>query len=345
MNPAADDLALRSRLLSTIWFGSTLLLVWHASADLTPGDSGEIGGAGFDLGVAHPTGFPLVLLLLRAAALIPLGSIAFRENLLVASVGAAVVSGLAACAWRLCVAIDVRQRFSCFVAASVAAWGLLSFQTFLNATLGVEVYAFALALLCAAALCVLSPSRATRDGCFGLCGIALGSHVTAPLSMVPLLLASCAQITPGKLSARLAKRACLILPGALSIVYLPLAARRNSAFDWGDPRNLGALYRHLSAARIREAYVDDMFRSTGESALALFAQLTESRLLCALAIVGILWLWRMQRTAALSLLGIFCLDLGYALWINPMGIPDRQVGHASAGLIALCGGLGAAALC
>jgi tetratricopeptide (TPR) repeat protein len=54
-----------------------------------------------------------------------------------------------------------------------------------------------------------------------------------------------------------------------------------------------------------------------------------------------LWLclqWR--RGWALTLLCVLCLDLGYATWINPMGIAERQVGHASGALLALLAGVG-----
>jgi len=59
------------------------------------GDSGELLAAAHDLGIPHPTGYPLYLLLVRGFAfLIPWGSFAFKANLfsaLCAAVGAEVL--------------------------------------------------------------------------------------------------------------------------------------------------------------------------------------------------------------------------------------------------------------
>src|SRR5512134_545866 len=45
-------------------------------------DSGDLITAAATLGVAHPTGYPTYLLLARFFQLIPVGSLAFRTNLL-----------------------------------------------------------------------------------------------------------------------------------------------------------------------------------------------------------------------------------------------------------------------
>nr|XP_028586377.1 transmembrane protein 260 isoform X3 [Podarcis muralis] len=54
------------------------------------GDSGELITAAYELGVAHPPGYPLFTLLAKLAIeLLPFGSVAFRVNLLCAVLGAA----------------------------------------------------------------------------------------------------------------------------------------------------------------------------------------------------------------------------------------------------------------
>ena len=55
------------------------------------GDSGELIAAAESLGVAHPPGYPLYTLLGRLFAMLPLGGLDFRMNLL-----SVVCSGLAA---------------------------------------------------------------------------------------------------------------------------------------------------------------------------------------------------------------------------------------------------------
>jgi tetratricopeptide (TPR) repeat protein len=333
---------LRSVLLAGIWASSTLLLTWHAAADVAAGDSGEIGGAAFSLGVAHPTGFPLDMLLLRAFALLPLGSIAWRENIGVACIASGAVTSLARLTFWLAEQAGISLLGAAAVGALLASCALIGFQTFLVSALAVEVYSGALLLVICAALAQRSRSAVL----YAWFGLALAAHVTAGLLMLPLLAADAISGWTRRASVPrwLFTRCVSLLAGALLIAYLPLAARRDTAFDWGDPETLLGLWRHLSAARIREAYADDMFANAQQGApgLALAAQLAQHAWLCVPALIGLLVLWRAQRATALTLLSMLSLDLGYAVWVNPMGIAERQLGHASGALLALLAGLGCA---
>lgn len=60
-------------------------------------DSSELAAAGFELGIPHPPGHPLFVLLAKAATLIPVGSVAYRIHLLCAGLLAASVG----ISWRL----------------------------------------------------------------------------------------------------------------------------------------------------------------------------------------------------------------------------------------------------
>ncbi|MEP7199035.1 MAG: DUF2723 domain-containing protein, partial [Chloroflexota bacterium] len=61
--------------------------------DVLPGDSGEFQFAAPLLSIVHPTGYPLYLLIAKLFTLIPLGSVAYRVNLL-SAVCAALAVGL-----------------------------------------------------------------------------------------------------------------------------------------------------------------------------------------------------------------------------------------------------------
>ncbi|XP_074852350.1 protein O-mannosyl-transferase TMEM260 isoform X6 [Carettochelys insculpta] len=66
------------------------------------GDSGELITAAYELGVAHPPGYPLFTLLARLViGLLPFGSIAYRVNLLCSLLGAAAASLLYYTVFRL----------------------------------------------------------------------------------------------------------------------------------------------------------------------------------------------------------------------------------------------------
>src|SRR5262245_62207104 len=69
-------------------------------------DSGDLLAASATLGIPHPTGYPLFVLLGRLASLLPLGSVAFRINLVSALAGAAGVFFLARLVLELSAAPD-----------------------------------------------------------------------------------------------------------------------------------------------------------------------------------------------------------------------------------------------
>jgi len=336
----------RSCLLATIWASSTLVLTWHVGSDVAGGDSGEIGGAAFSLGVAHPTGFALDMLLLRSFALLPLGSIAWRENLGVACISACVVTSLAWLAWWIAEQQGL-GRLPSAAGAGLSACTLLAFHTFVASALAVEVYSTALLLLACAAIVTLPAQRSHRATLWLLFGLALGAHVTAGWLMLPLvagdLLAT--RPEPPVWKRWLTTRFTLFACGAIVIAYLPLASARNTAFDWGDPQTLGRFWRHLSAARIRDAYVHDMFRAQAGAGRLLFAQLTEQPWLYVPATLGAAYLWRTRRAVVLLMLATLSSDLAYAVWVNPMGIAERQLGHTSGALVALFAGVGGAWSC
>jgi hypothetical protein len=345
MREELGEARLRTRILAGIWATSTLVLAWHAGADVAGGDSGEIGGAAFALGVAHPTGFALDMLLLRGFALLPLGSLAWRENLGVACISAGVATSLAWLTVRLGEQLRIARVASSGIGAALTVCALLGFRTFVASAVSVEVYSTALLLLAWSALIALSERSSRAAAQWPLFGFALGAHVTAGLLMLPLLVISTirAAKSPHLAFARgLATRTAMFAAGALIIAYLPLASARDCAFDWGDPETLRGLVRHLSAARIRDAYAGAMFTSRGTAARALFAQLAEQSWLLAPALLGAMLLWLRRRGVALVVLAVLSLDLGYAVWVNPMGIAERQLGHASGALLALLAGVGSA---
>src|SRR5947199_4469464 len=59
-----------------------LLFSWTLAPTVTPTDSGELILAAHGLGVAHPPGFPLWVMLAHLASLVPLGNVAVRINFL-----------------------------------------------------------------------------------------------------------------------------------------------------------------------------------------------------------------------------------------------------------------------
>src|SRR4030095_1781329 len=53
---------------------------WTLAPTVTPTDSGELILAAYGLGVAHPPGVPLWIILAHLASLVPVGNVAVRIN-------------------------------------------------------------------------------------------------------------------------------------------------------------------------------------------------------------------------------------------------------------------------
>jgi len=71
-----------------VFLASIALYTWTLAPTVTLVDSGELILAAYGVGVAHPPGFPLYLLLAHLATLVPIGTIAVRVNFASALFGA-----------------------------------------------------------------------------------------------------------------------------------------------------------------------------------------------------------------------------------------------------------------
>src|SRR5438046_2166751 len=65
---------------SMVFLAALLLYSWTLAPTVTLVDSGELILAAHGLGVAHPPGFPLWVMLAHLASLVPLGNVAVRIN-------------------------------------------------------------------------------------------------------------------------------------------------------------------------------------------------------------------------------------------------------------------------
>ncbi len=325
-----------------IFVGAALVLCWLASPDVGYYDSGELGSASFVLGVPHPTGFPLDMLVLRLGALLPLGSVAWRQNSMAALISAAFLALLGHITAMIAARCSGPGR-NCLFGAVLAVAGLGTWMTFINTALSVEVYPMALLLIALAGFGALNRG-ALKSIVFLTTGLACGSHIIAGLMIAPILLAVVFSTPSTQRGKMLIARIPLVLVGALIVIYLPLASLRNPPVDWGNPESLSALFQHLTAQRIRNAYRGEMFASGGLAAIDFAKQLLEQWWLFPFALYGIYLGLRRQRAIFTTLMVIIVADLTYCIWINPMGIRDRQVGHATGAVAALLAGVGFASM-
>jgi tetratricopeptide (TPR) repeat protein len=321
---------------------SALALSWLAFEDVGFRDAGELGTAAAGLGVAHPTGFSIDLLLLRWIGFLPIGHQAFRQNLMVAWQASAALGLLAALCDRLARRLGVASASARAAGGVVAALGLGAWPTFLATAVCVEVYSLALLVVLLAATAI-ERGRRSAGLAFLIVGLAPGLHVTAGAYVALLLLGTLVSWPLGR--RFIAARLPVLVSGALIIAYLPLASRRDPALDWGDPETLARIWAHLTAARIRSAYDHEMLGTDPRAAFELMSQLAELWPLLPFVALAIGLALRRWPRIVLAPLLLVALDLAYALWIHPMGIADRQVGHVAGAGIALLAGLGVSLSC
>jgi len=171
----------RSSLSTLVFAAAAGVYAWLLPLAPGYGDAAELGAAAQTLGVPHPTGFPLDVLLLRLAAFFPLGTISFRQNLLVACVSALCLALLAELVRTLGRRLGA-DAASARVGAVLGAVALGSWATFLGTGLSVEVYSTALALVLFGALEASRPRP--RVAVLGaLVGLSLAAHVSARIGL------------------------------------------------------------------------------------------------------------------------------------------------------------------
>lgn len=237
-------------------------------------DSGELIVAAWSLGVAHPPGFPLYVLLAHLATLAPLGEVAARVNFASALFGA-----LAAAAVALAAAQIVRPRLASPRAAgkrskpmptaeaapagdaalvALTAGAMLAFgRAFWSFATIAEVYTLNTLLVALVLLVVLRWRADARAGerqdrhlvlAAGLFGLALGVHHVTVLAWAPgLALLVWKSLEGRRIGLRtLGWMALAGLAGLAVYAYLPLAAARSPLLNWGDPDSPGRLFRHVS---------------------------------------------------------------------------------------------------
>lgn len=322
------------------------VFAWFAAPGLYWMDSQELGAAAVQLGVPHPTGFPLFCILGRALAWLPLGEEAFRVHL-GSCLAAALCVGVVA-RFTLELAQGDRTAQIGGVAAAVVLGGAMTF--FRQATV-TEVYASTAAALAIGAygLWLVWLGAAPRVGL--ALALFAGAAATGLHTSFRLLLLAPFLVVYGARAVRGARwplaAPALVLVGALgTAAYLPVrsASGHAAALDWGHPRTAAATVDHLVAGRIRRAFAGQMLAGgmAGDAAERTEGDAGVLALLAAAGGALALAVRRGRRSALAVLLVVAAGDFAYAVYLNPMGIADRQTGTPLLVALAVLAGVGVA---
>lgn len=233
------------------------------------GDCGELIAASYRLGIAHPTGYPLYLLLGRTfASLVPFGEVAWRYNVLSALLGAAAIGFIVALVHRLISAGDSGQAYASggekryrLLAAGGAGALLAGFSYFSSQSTIAEVYALNALMLSALLYCAVAwhqsgapahdvePGETTPGGdlrwaytCAALAGLALNAHLSCIFLAPGFLLYVLAQhrarfIAQGGFGRHLLRMGLLFCAAYALTLYMPLRAGAFPAVSAQDLAN------------------------------------------------------------------------------------------------------------
>jgi hypothetical protein len=298
---------------------ASFLVYWRTTAiSIAWGDSPELTAAAYNAGVPHPTGYPLYMLLGHTfIRLFPLGSVAYKMNLLSAICAALAV----ALSYRLMVRIT-RSRVASLVTTLAFAFSM----TFWSQAVIAEVYAFHMLGIMAVLTLVLAWERRgdrrwlrAAAVVYGLC---FTHHLMSALLAPGLLVFALTSRHRGQFLRELRWTVPLFLLPLGIYLYLPLAALRDPSTNWGDPRNWDNFLMHVTGQQYRRA----MFTMSGAQLLQRAKEYSGIGLsgnpghLPAQFSLGLLWLaplglWNLARhrwrQLALTAL-IYLATIGYA---------------------------------
>ncbi|MCP4444988.1 MAG: DUF2723 domain-containing protein [Myxococcales bacterium] len=316
-------------------------------------DSAELSAAGIGLGAPHPSGFPLYMMLSKAASLVPVGELAFRINLLSVACAAYAIGGCA----RLVLVLG-RDDWATIAGAAGTAGALCFSFLFARQATVAEVYAPT------AALIVLTMSLFER--------VASGSNAGAGLSLawvaglgfalhpeyrmlmgLPIVALLCLRAYRGARWPLLAP-SFAIFSAVATYLYLPIrsATGRINALDWGHTETLSKTWAHASGAEVRKVFDERMMSTVGEIVrhdVSTFAKQILDHLGVVAVLAGfvglvVLLIERRTRWVGVVLAVIIVLDAVYASWINPMGLVDLQNGVPMVLGLSICAGAAISAL-
>lgn len=277
-------------------------------------DGGDLITAAATGGIAHPSGYPLYLLLARAFQLLPIGTLAFRTNLF-----SAVCTGLAALALQTFLR---RQQISSGIALIAGlAFGLAP-AIWSQAVIS-EVYGLQSLLLILFVWEMLEENLPGGEWMRGLLfGLTLSNHLTALLLFPLLLLRAAPQLglaRPGDLFRR-----GLGCAAGLSL-YLTLWIRAvwlQAPVNWGNPVTLENFW-WLVSGRLYASYPFDISLAEAGLRLRTVGGLLLEQFTIPGVLLGIYGLFSgLPRRTLLATLWIFVCFAGFATFY---GSYDSQV--------------------
>ena len=291
------------------------LYSYTLAPDLVGHDAGEMQFVPYVFGIPHYTGYPLYLILGKLWTFLPLGSVAWRMNLLSAVFGAAAASLAFVCG------VELTGWAAAGLVVALAT-GLAPLEWTWSTIAGVR--SMAVAFLALAVLAAMRWQRAVRAGDAKLAhgrllalalvaGLGVDHHRTfvllLPFLAAYVLLLDWRVVRQGRL---LAKAAGLFLAPLLLYGILPLRAALGAPWDQWNTGTWRGFINVAIAGTESSAHLD-LTPTQALTRLPALAQAllgTFSPVVLGLAVLGLAWL-AVRRPALALLLGGYTAVLGW----------------------------------
>ena len=215
------------------------------------GDWAEMQTVPHVLGISHPTGYPTYLIVAHVAQLIPIGSIAFRGNLLSAVLMSAAIGVMVLIVRRLGVRPWIAMASGLVLAFSGTIW-----ESALIAEVN-GLHLLLIALIIHRAL-VWAATPSTRELAIGgaLVGLSLGNHLLT-LMVAPFIVAFVLWTGRSMIVRRPVILLAPIVAAAATLLvylYIPIRAGQAPALAYNHPDTLDRLVELVSGAQFREKF-------------------------------------------------------------------------------------------
>lgn len=305
------------------------LYIRTLAPSVMPGDYAEFQFCAAILGVPHPTGYPLYILLGKLFTLLPFGDVAYRVNLSSAVYMAGATSILYACALRLLRLVGLGGTW---VGATIGATFFTVAPTVWAMSLVARSYALNALLVAGVIFCLISWRSTGRTWWFfascAMIGLSMAHHGTTYLLLpaygLYLLLT---EVERHRLhaDARPWRRRILgvgsLLLGFSPMLFLVYRFLAGSPYYWGNPSNWQDFWGLVTGGPFHNqvlGYGSDLGSQVGRIGFGigeLSGQYTPIGI--ALGVVGLAVLVRLRRAEGgllgLMMLGNFLFAMNYSL--------------------------------
>ncbi len=305
-------------LLASFIFAIVLIVyIFTLAPIIAMEDSAEFVTAAYVLGVPHPPGFPLYVLLGKLFTFVPLGTIAWRVNLMSAFFGALTVALL-----YLLINKIIRNRFIAFCCSLILAFS----QLFWSQSIVAEVYTLNSFFVVLLLIILISWAGNKKDKYLlwfsFVYGLSLTNHTMmslfAPAFFIFILLTDRKILTKFKLIAQMFLLFCL---GLSVYIYLPLRAMQNPPLNFGRADTFKGFLDHITRRVYNDFSVQSQLYSKLGLAVSFLVLIYEQFFLPTLflALAGISYLFAKKRNLAILTLGIFLLNSLGIIFLRKFG--------------------------